>query len=45
MVKCGQIGVIRSGLAMSILGAVALKRPAVVEPVEESLEPGEQLAA
>jgi MFS family permease len=34
-----------SGLAMAALGAVALRRPTDVEPVEESAEPGERLAA
>jgi MFS family permease len=34
-----------AGLAMAVLGAVALRRPQKVAPAEEMLEPGEMLAA
>jgi MFS family permease len=34
-----------AGLAMAGLGAIALRRPGKVTPVDESLEPGEALAA
>jgi len=34
-----------AGLAMAALGALALRTPELVPPAEESLEPGEELAA